>query len=319
MRKTYADFFAAIRARESSGDYGVVSRFGYLGAYQFGEAALVDLGLAVRDANPFNNDFSKGFTGKFGVETRAEFLASKTAQDSAAAEWWNLLWNRIRFNDIEIYDQQTLNGVKLTKTGMVAASHLLGTGALIDFIESGGTDVGNDALGTTITDYIKLFAGYATPASFVNNLGKDNVITGGGRNDQLNGFAGNDTLSGGAGNDKLWGGAGGDSLSSGSGADRFVYRSAQEGGDRIADFGGSDFFIFEGANFGFGKYFGLLRQANFHSGSSNRAVDATDRFIYRKTDDTLWFDANGSAAGGLALIADLKVDFQLAAGDIWIL
>lgn len=315
---TYDTFFAAIRARESSGNYAAVNTFGYLGAYQFGEAALVDLGLAVRDANPFNNDYSRGFTGKFGIGTKAEFLASETAQDQAAAEWWTLLWNRIRFNDIEFYDQQTLNGVKLTKTGMIAASHLLGTGALIDFIESGGTDVGGDAFGTRITEYLKLFAGYETPAAFLNNLGKKNVIAGGSRNDQLNGFAGDDSLNGGAGNDGLVGGSGRDRLSGGWGADRFVYRNLTDGGDWIRDFGGADVFVFEGANFGLGNYAGSLRGWNFRSGSSNLAIDANDRFIYRTTDDTLWFDSNGNTAGGLTLIADLATDFRLTTGDILI-
>ncbi len=318
MTKTYQDFFAAIRARESSDDYGAVNSFGYLGAYQFGEAALVDLGIAVRDANPFNNVFSGGFTGKFGVDSKAEFMSSHAAQDSAASEWWLLMWNRVRHSDLEMYDQQTLNGVKLTKSGMIAASHLLGTGALIDFITSGGTDVGADGYGTKITDYLKLFAGYATPVSFLNNLGKDNVINGGLKNDRLNGFGGHDVLSGGGGNDVLTGGAGKDVLTGGTGADAFRFLHMSDAGDVIRDFGGADYIVVEGSAFGLGVYHGVLPSSAFWRGASNAAHDANDRFVFRTSDDTLWFDSNGNGAGGLTLVADLAQDYFMTAGDIWV-
>jgi RTX calcium-binding nonapeptide repeat (4 copies) len=318
MTKTYHDFFAAIRMRESSGNYAATNKYGYLGAYQFGEAALVDLGIAVRDANPFNNVFSAGFTGKFGVDSKAEFLGSRAAQDSAASEWWTLLWNRVRYFDIEMYDQQTLNGVKLTKSGMIAASHLLGTGALTDFIESGGTDVGSDGFGTTITDYLKLFAGYATPVSFLNNLGKDNVISGGLKNDRLSGFGGIDVLSGGAGNDVLTGGAGKDVLAGGAGADLFRFLRLSDVGDVIRDFDESDHIVFEGSAFGLGDYQGALPAATFWRSASNAAHDGNDRFVFRSTDDTLWFDRNGNGAGGVTLIADLARDYFMTAADIWI-
>ncbi len=316
MAKTYQAFFADVRARELSGNYSAVNQFGYLGAYQFGEAALVDLGIAVRDANPFNNIFSGGFTGKFGVDSRAEFLGNRAAQDLAASEWWTLLWNRVRHFDIEMYDQQTLNGVKLTKSGMIAASHLLGTGALIDFIKSGGTDVGADGFGTTITDYLKLFAGYATPSTFLNNLVKDNSIEGGLKNDRLNGYGGEDTLSGGGGNDVLAGGAGKDVMTGGAGSDLFVFRDVQDAGDVIRDFSAVDTIMIEGSAFGFGDFHGALPGSAFWRGNSNAAHDASDRFVFRSSDDTLWFDSNGNKAGGLTLFADLARDYAMSAGDI---
>ncbi len=313
MARAYADFFAAIRLRESSGNYHAVNTLNYLGAYQFGEAALVDLGLAVRDANPFNNDYSLGFTGKFGVSTKAEFLASAAAQDAAADEWWSLLWARVRHADIEIYDQQVLNGVRLTKTGMIAASHLLGTGALVKFIQSGGTDAGRDAYGTTLTEYLKLFADYDAPESFLNNLGKGNKIVGGIGPDQLRGFTGADTLLGGGGKDWLIGGEGADVLTGGRGVDRFFYASASDGGDVITDFRAVDFFVVEGSAFGLGDYSGVLPGDQFRVG---HARDADDHFIFHAKDDTLWFDANANKPAGLTLLADLKTDIHLTAVDI---
>lgn len=193
-RGSYSDFFAAMRQRESSGDYSVVNRFGYAGAYQFGEAALIDLGYAPRDANVYDNVYSKGFLGKNGVDSLAEFLRSPAEQDKAAASWFTLLWSRIRYFDLEFYADQTLNGVPLTKTGMIAATHLLGTQKLIDFVKSGGVVSGSDANGTTLVDYLRHFASYDTPETFVDNLEKANRFVGGSGNDAFNGKAGVDTV-----------------------------------------------------------------------------------------------------------------------------
>ena len=74
---SYADFFNALRVRESSNDYSVTNGFGFLGAYQFGEAALVDLGFVTNDGKPFDNVFNGTFTGKFGVNDVTDFLSSR--------------------------------------------------------------------------------------------------------------------------------------------------------------------------------------------------------------------------------------------------
>lgn len=197
----YDDFFAAMRQRESSDNYKAVNSYGYLGAYQFGEAALIDLGYAPRDGNVYDNVFSAGFLGKNGIDSRQEFLNSPFEQDAAASAWFALLWSRIRYNDLEFYDGQTLNGVLLTKSGMIAASHLVGTGGLLTFIRSGGTSYQKDAYGTGIVDYLTLFANYETPASFLNNVEKPNSLKGGSGADTFFGGAGNDVIDGGDGVD----------------------------------------------------------------------------------------------------------------------
>lgn len=212
FKGTYEDFFAALRARESSGDYTVVNTSGFLGAYQFGEAALVDLGFVTNDGSAFDNVFNGTFLGKADVFSVNDFLNSPAAQDQAAAEWFPLLWSRIRANDLEFYDQQTLNGVLLTKSGMIAGAHLLGTGGLRDFILSGGIISGADGFGTAITEYITLLGNYEVPDSFLNNLEHDNQIAGGSGADILSGFEGDDTLMGGMGDDVLRGGDGNDLL-----------------------------------------------------------------------------------------------------------
>jgi Ca2+-binding RTX toxin-like protein len=319
MSGSYSSFFAALRIRESSGNYAAVNTFNYLGAYQFGEAALVDLAMVRRDPNPFDNNYSGGFTGKLGVDSKAEFFASRDAQDAIAGEWFNILWSRIRYQDLEVYDHQTLNGIKLTKGGMIAASHLLGTETVKNFIKTGGIYDVTDAYGTKLTEYLQLFANYATPSTFVNNLGNANRIEAGSGNDRLNGYGGNDTLIAGAGRDILFGGTGKDNLFGGSGADRFDFRKLHEGGDNIRDFSSTDSISIEGSEFGLGPYRGQLPTEYFWRSSSNSAHDTNDRFVFRTTDDTLWFDANGNKAGGLTLLADFATNVSLRADDILVL
>lgn len=193
-RGSYSDFFAALRQRESGGDYKVVNKFGYAGAYQFGEAALIDLGYAPRDANVYDNVYSKGLLGKNGINSLGDFLGNPAEQDKAASSWFTLLWSRIRYFDLEFYADQTLNGIPLTKTGMIAATHLLGTQKLIDFVKSGGVVSASDANGTTLVDYLKQFAGYDAPENFVDNLEKGNRFVAGAGNDVFNGKGGLDTV-----------------------------------------------------------------------------------------------------------------------------
>ncbi|MDO1581893.1 DUF4214 domain-containing protein [Rhizobium oryzicola] len=191
---TYRDFFAALRQRESGGNYSVVNKYGYAGAYQFGEAALIDLGYVAKDGNSYDNVYSKGFLGKNGINSLGDFLNNPSEQDTAADHWFTLLWNRIRYYDLEFYAGQTLNGVLLTKTGMIAATHLLGTQKLIDFVKSGGVLSSADANGATLVEYLQRFASYDTPASFIDNLTKNNTFKAGSGNDAFDGREGIDTV-----------------------------------------------------------------------------------------------------------------------------
>lgn len=136
----------------------------------------------------------------------------------------------------------------------------------------------------------------------------------------LRSYGGRDRLSGGAGDDTLAGGAEIDTLTGGMGDDRFEFRARTEGGDRITDFAGApgnnDTIAIVAAAFGGGLVAGALAASRFVTRANNVAQDANDRFIFRTTDDTLWFDQNGDRAGGLTLVADLQDGAVLTAADI---
>lgn len=206
MAGTYQDFLDAIRFQESSDRYDQVNPGRFLGAYQLGEAVLTTLGYVRSDSNSSNNDYSGGWTGLNGINSRQDFLDSHEVQDQAVKDHFSVLWQYIRNYDDEFYTQQTLNGVFLTRSGMLAGAHLVGVGALDRFIKSGGFDIALDGNGKSIVDYINQFADYAVPQSFVSHLGNDNTIKGGRGNDILQGWNGNDILWPGGGDDEIWGG-----------------------------------------------------------------------------------------------------------------
>ncbi len=137
-------------------------------------------------------------------------------------------------------------------------------------------------------------------------------------NDSLNGGTGNDILNGGDGNDSLRGSTGLDTLNGGADNDKFLYMAPKERGDSIIDFAQGDKFVFEGSAFSLGQYKGALDAANFLSTDTNQAGDADDYFIYRTTDDTLWFNAGGNGATAPIKIADLTNDYDLQANGILI-
>ncbi|TDK46224.1 calcium-binding protein [Antarcticimicrobium luteum] len=268
MSGSYSDFLGALRMRESSGDYTAVNTLGYLGAYQFGEAALVDLGFVHLDSNAFDNDFSGGFTGKLDVFSADDFLASPAAQDAAALDWMPLMWRYIGAVGLDGEVGHVVDGILLTASGLLAGAHLLGAGTLRTWVRSEGTLDLRDAYGTPISDYIGLFGGYEIPfvasSTFAgddtlvgddagNRLagrsGDDTITAAGGRDrlfggtgrDTLKGNGGADTLKGGAGRDKLLGGRGDDSLDGGGHRDRL---KGQGGDDILTGGAGADRFVF---------------------------------------------------------------------------
>jgi Ca2+-binding RTX toxin-like protein len=155
------------------------------------------------------------------------------------------------------------------------------------------------------------------------NEGADRLYGGAG-DDALRGAAQNDVLFGDAGRDLLRGGTGIDTLMGGAGDDQFDFISlaeAQTGADFICDFSnmsGNNDTIRVSTAFAAGLTAGSLLPGQFLMRMDNLAQDTDDRFIFRVTDRTLWFDSNGAAADGLTLLADFQAGAVVTAADILI-
>lgn len=163
MSNTFAAFLVALKMMESGGDYQSVNTLNFIGAYQFGEAALTDLGYVRYDGNAYDNNYGGGFTGKGGVRSVRDFLTNQKEQDRAAQDWMKLMWSYIELNRIDHYEGYRVGDTTLTASGMLAASHLLGAGALKEFIETNGQADLRDPYGTPLKQYINQFGGYSVP------------------------------------------------------------------------------------------------------------------------------------------------------------
>lgn len=159
-------------------------------------------------------------------------------------------------------------------------------------------------------------------ANFLLGNGAANRLYGGSGNDHLNSLAGNDTLFGDVGNDILSGGVGVDTLQGGAGNDVFRFTAAlSTGADRITDFNVvADFIQLDNAVMaGLGARTGALASTAFWKSTSGLAHDSNDRIIYDTDGGQLWYDSNGSAAGGRALIATLRPGLALTAADFGVI
>ena len=150
------------------------------------------------------------------------------------------------------------------------------------------------------------------------NYASAGYIRGGGGNDTLEGVAGYGyDLFGDAGNDRLIARAATDHMEGGAGADAFVFARAPGVTNSIGDFAsGTDEIVLDAGFMGALGASGQFQSGDdrFHFGAA--AGDAEDRVIYNTSTNELFYDADGSGAGGAQLIARLQAGAPLTATDI---
>lgn len=135
--KNHTKFLDDIGFRESSNNYRAVNQFGYLGKYQFGRKTLNSLGF---------EDISN-----------REFLENESIQEEAMYSLLNHN-KRVLRRQIQKYHGETIHGVYITESGILAAAHLAGAGNVRKFFRKGYEF--KDGNGTKMTSYMILFSGY---------------------------------------------------------------------------------------------------------------------------------------------------------------
>jgi len=129
-------FLTDVGFRESGNRYNITNKWGYMGKYQFGRSTLKGLGFKV---------------------TKEEFLNNPQLQEEAMMAL--LLHNKEKLQKyIDVFDGQTVNGMLITESGILAAAHLGGQGSVKRYFKNG--KVFRDGNGTKITSYMKQFSGY---------------------------------------------------------------------------------------------------------------------------------------------------------------
>ena len=137
--KSFVGFAQKMAYKESRGILHLVNPYGYMGKYQFGKSALRTVGIY---------DYQ-------------EFLRNAEWQDKAfealiARNKWELR------KEIAKYSGKVINGIEITESGLVAAAHLGGAGSVKKYLRSNGKNGFKDGFGTSLSSYIRKFAGYDT-------------------------------------------------------------------------------------------------------------------------------------------------------------
>lgn len=137
LGKSFLGFSYDLGFSESSGNYKAVNRLGYMGKYQFGRSTL----------------------NWVGIYNTSQFLNSPLLQEKAFRAL--ISKNKWVLRDyIDQYVGQTINGIRISESGLVAAAHLGGAGNVKKFLDSKGKIVFRDANRVPITKYMKRFGDY---------------------------------------------------------------------------------------------------------------------------------------------------------------
>lgn len=213
------------------------------------------------------------------------------------------------------------NGASNRIEAFLGNDSLDGRGTGSDILD-GGAD--NDTYIIDAGDTIIDSAGVDKVISAVLNLNLGTLAGGGLENGQLLGTA-NLNISGNAAANTLVGNLGKNVMTGGAGNDIFVFNTklnATTNVDRIVDFNVPQDTI-QLENTGAGLFTGLangaLAAAKFKANANGTATDADDRIIYNKTTGDLFFDSNGSAAGGAIKFATIVNKAALTAADFFVI
>lgn len=142
----FREYSCRLAKLESGNRHNVENRYGYLGKYQFGHLALVDIGFRSKRWE---------WTGKYGINNKKDFLESPIVQDIALSEWYDTLKTRIRRTKLINRVNSRFKGVKVTEHGLLAGCHLIGCYSLRLGMQS-GVDI-EDGNGTKVSKYMKEF------------------------------------------------------------------------------------------------------------------------------------------------------------------
>jgi hypothetical protein len=171
---TYDEFWAAL-AQHESGQFtnpnGIKNPYGYLGKYQMGEGALIDVGFfSLPCGMQWNgtNDFGQNgrwtaLANQFGVNSADDFLNSPAAQEYAARVYAQVLWKYIQRDSLDQWIGQTVSGVQITASGLIAGAWLVGVPQLREYLRSNGSVVPTDENKTPVTQYIQDMGGANGP------------------------------------------------------------------------------------------------------------------------------------------------------------
>ena len=192
-------FLDSVAASESAGKYDIVGGAGnaYLGRYQMGPMALADAGLMSKvkkgAAIPANAVKHGGEYYTWNApHSKEAFLSTPEVQDEAIKKYHASVWRQLpeSVRQQALDGTRTMNGVKMTPSGVIAAAHLVGAGNMRKLLrESPDGDVtivdGNgvpatkymEAMGNKPIDYIPQIANHPSKGVLPGGVGAFDIKT----------------------------------------------------------------------------------------------------------------------------------------------
>lgn len=147
----YAALKAAIGRRESGNNYQAVNQFNFIGKYQFGNAALYDLGFTASASSSnslLNNEGN--WKGRMGITNKEKFLSNQANCQEVAMD------ELLRRNYNILYNNNVITNITPAKetAGYLAVAHLLGPTGATRYAR--GNNSGRDGNGVTGLTYYNL-------------------------------------------------------------------------------------------------------------------------------------------------------------------
>jgi hypothetical protein len=136
-------FIIDLGRRESGNNWMSINLIGCFGEWQFKESTIHYLGYKHVTLKKFIKD----------PEVFPPGLQRKVLESLIKV-------NMVLLKDYERYIGQTIRGVTVTKSGLIAAAHLGGARSVRLFLTSGGKLDKEDTLGTAVSNYMKKFSFY---------------------------------------------------------------------------------------------------------------------------------------------------------------
>ena len=141
--KEFTLFVNHLGFKESNNDWTIVNTINCLGEWQFAHTTLSFLGYGHITPAKFRKDPSI-FPRELQLKVLKELMEV----------------NELSLRNYESYIGRTINGILITKAGLLAGMHLGGSGGVQIFLMTEGRVDKDDAYGTRISDYIKEFSIY---------------------------------------------------------------------------------------------------------------------------------------------------------------
>lgn len=142
-QKQFELFVENLGLRESNNQWWIVNTIGCIGKWQFSQGTLKTLGYGNITANKFKRDISI-----FPEELQKKVLMSL------------FKFNETILEDYMNYIGKVIDGIEITKSGILAAAHLGGAGSVRMYLLTNGRINNHDLNNTSIKNYLSEFGGY---------------------------------------------------------------------------------------------------------------------------------------------------------------